>query len=257
MVYCQRTNLPLARSKPRIDDRLVKKASEFWTKWSNSDKQWKKTIVGWADRAMENISYDEWSLKTIPAKDAIMRRTKEKEHVTPAYVHKQQLKSHDMESIVVEYPSQLMSTAQASGRLKSLAERGLSHHRRYMWLSLIGAPLTLPVAAIPVIPNLPGFYLLFRAWSHWKALEGAKHLAYLVNDGHLTFIENQALNEVAESAEKAEEDCSSDQLLLTEGEIDALATRLDAKDMGPELHRALHQVKKQITKEQKERKQNA
>ena len=30
------------------------------------------------------------------------------------------------------------------------------------------------------IPNIPGFYLLFRAWSHWRALYGAKHLDFLV-----------------------------------------------------------------------------
>ena len=32
----------------------------------------------------------------------------------------------------------------------------------------------------PVIPNLPFFYLLYRAWSHWRALAGGKHLKFLL-----------------------------------------------------------------------------
>jgi hypothetical protein len=30
------------------------------------------------------------------------------------------------------------------------------------------------------VPNIPGFYLLFRAWSHYRALYGAYHLEFLV-----------------------------------------------------------------------------
>lgn len=31
------------------------------------------------------------------------------------------------------------------------------------------------------IPNLPFFYLVFRAYSHWRALSGGKHLEYLLD----------------------------------------------------------------------------
>jgi hypothetical protein len=30
------------------------------------------------------------------------------------------------------------------------------------------------------VPNIPGFYLVFRAWSHYRALYGARHLEFLV-----------------------------------------------------------------------------
>lgn len=36
------------------------------------------------------------------------------------------------------------------------------------------------------IPNLPFFYLVFRAWSHWRALAGSKHLEFLLNEKLLT-----------------------------------------------------------------------
>jgi hypothetical protein len=32
----------------------------------------------------------------------------------------------------------------------------------------------------PRIPNLPFFYLVFRAYSHWRALSGGKHIQYLL-----------------------------------------------------------------------------
>jgi hypothetical protein len=30
------------------------------------------------------------------------------------------------------------------------------------------------------VPNIPGFYLLFRTWSHYRALYGAYHLEFLL-----------------------------------------------------------------------------
>lgn len=240
MVYCQRTNLlPLASTKPRLDDRLAQRATKTWNTWTKSEKNWQRKIVSWANSAMEKISYEEWSLKTIPAKNAFLRRTSEKkEHVSIEEVEKHQI---DTEDIVVEYPAKMLTTSQVTERLRSLAEKGKSHHNKFFWLSAIGAPLTLPVAALPVIPNLPGFYLLFRAWSHWKALEGAKHLSFLVNGDHLRFQDNMRLNQLCDTdkSEKGKED-----FILTDQEIDQLSEDLEAAEMAPELHRAIKQVKK-------------
>jgi hypothetical protein len=134
LVFCQRTSKS-PQLKPRIDDRLAIRALQTWNNWSKSDKQWKKTIVNWANLAMERINYHEWSLKSIPRRDAHL----------PSSI-----------SIPVEYPNNVLSDQQVSDSLHKLAQNGLSHHRKYFWLSLIGAPLTLPVAAVPLVPNLPG-----------------------------------------------------------------------------------------------------
>lgn len=47
---------------------------------------------------------------------------------------------------------------------------------------MILLPFTLPVAALPVLPNLPGFYVAFRAYSHWKALQGATWLSKTIGE---------------------------------------------------------------------------
>lgn len=237
MLYCQKTSLPLARSKPRIDDRLAQKAAKTWSTWTKSDVQWKRKIVGWANVAMERISYEEWSLKTIPAKHAHLRRTaEEKQHVSVEEIERHSLNT---ENITVEYPGTMMTTAQAMDRLRGLSQKGQSYHNRYFWLSAIGAPLTLPMAALPVIPNLPGFYLLFRAWSHWKALEGAKHLSYLVADNHLSLQDNARLNRLY-----LEHEQNKGTATLKDNEIEELSEELGASEMSSELHRALKQVQK-------------
>lgn len=252
MVYCQKTHLPLARAKPRIDDRMAIKANKVWSEWSKSDVKWKRSIVDWANKAMQRISYDEWSLKTIPAKSAVMRRTANDTHVTVEEIKRDQLAPKDMELISVEYAGKFVSQDAIINRLSVLTDRGLSHHKRFFWLSAIGAPLTLPVAALPVIPNIPGFYLMFRAWSHWKAFEGAKHLQYLLTDNHLSLESNAILNEVCKGLEAIDPtSAEKDRLILDHEHIDDLAEKLGAKEMGPELHRAVHQVKKRIDSQDK------
>jgi hypothetical protein len=46
------------------------------------------------------------------------------------------------------------------------------------------------------IPNLPFFYLVYRAWSHWKALSGSKHLEFLLQNNLPTANPSPELDEV-------------------------------------------------------------
>ena len=70
--------------------------------------------------------------------------------------------------VEVLYPAGLLRQEEVAGVLERLATEREDFHRRWMWASIIGAPFTAPVALIPVIPNLPFFYLAFRGWSHWR-----------------------------------------------------------------------------------------
>ena len=84
----------------------------------------------------------------------------------------------------------------ASG-LPNLLQAHLAHripyHKSLLIRSLILLPLTLPVAALPIIPNLPGFYVAFRAYSHWKALQGARFLDTAIRQGQVIVEPDQAL----------------------------------------------------------------
>ena len=48
--------------------------------------------------------------------------------------------------------------------------------------------MTFPFALIPVIPNFPFFYILWRAWSHYKAWRGASYLESLLKLGMIVSI---------------------------------------------------------------------
>ncbi|KAJ9113891.1 hypothetical protein QFC19_000085 [Naganishia cerealis] len=90
------------------------------------------------------------------------------------------------------YPSSHPSIPDASvlaTELRAHLASRIPHHKRLLIRSLILLPFTIPIAALPIIPNLPGFYVAFRAYSHWKALQGARWLSAAVgeeNDGRET-----------------------------------------------------------------------
>jgi hypothetical protein len=79
------------------------------------------------------------------------------------------------------HPS-LSSTPDITALLRAHLSERIPYHKRYLIRSLILLPFTLPVAALPVLPNLPGFYVAFRAYSHWKALQGATWLSKTIGE---------------------------------------------------------------------------
>lgn len=146
---------------------------------------------------MKKIPYEEWGLKTIPALSA----------------KRKEMEISQQEKVEVLYPRLFMKDSKVLEACKQLAlERQPLHRKRAIW-SAIGAPLTLPFALLPIIPNIPGFYLLFRAWSHWKgvfcfhpvyyppantisALKGAQHLEFLVQNNLIKSSPSTALDQL-------------------------------------------------------------
>lgn len=272
MVYCQRT-LPLSSKNPRIDDRVATKVSVTWEKWKASDTKWKVALVRWVDTMLERISYQEWTLKTIPAQSAVLRRLKESASSSsssssaPTKFVKNLAniaEPHTIEKIPIIHPS-IISKGLISNQLTGLAHRGLTHHWKYFWYSAIGAPLTLPMALVPVVPNVPGFYLLYRAWSNWKAYEGGKHLNYLLKNDQLVYETHEAFDTFLEKLEQGlvepklqgTQEFSGDQnssptenseerMIIKEDHIDTIVNLVGAKEMAPELHRAIRQVQRDI-----------
>ncbi len=46
------------------------------------------------------------------------------------------------------------------------------------------------------MPNLPFFYLCYRAWSHWRALSGGKHIQFLLQNKLLSLTPSPIVDEV-------------------------------------------------------------
>ena len=123
------------------------------------------------------------------------------------------------------------------------------------------------------LPNLPGFYLLFRAWSHWRALEGGKHIQFILDNNLLSLSpspflnsiygiygdsrplfreikENDITGEPPQSPRDEKKDLGStaaaaeEKLLLTQEKGQKLAQGLDLPELEIELERAIWQVEK-------------
>jgi len=66
-------------------------------------------------------------------------------------------------------------------RLRHIAVRGASVHKKFLYGSVCLLPVTSVFMVLP-LPNIPFFWVLFRAYSHWRALQGSERLQLLVSD---------------------------------------------------------------------------
>lgn len=83
----------------------------------------------------------------------------------------------------ITYPSSLNGRL-VRRRLRHIAMRGSIVHKKYLYGSVALLPLTSFFMVLP-LPNIPFFWVLFRTYSHWRALQGSENLLRLVtNSSH-------------------------------------------------------------------------
>ncbi|KAI9798515.1 MAG: hypothetical protein M1833_004782 [Piccolia ochrophora] len=177
LIYCQRIN-QVTSEKPTLVDRATGRANGIWRKWEKSERGWQKKVVDYGNKVFERISFAEWGLKSIPPLSA-RRRAEE---------------LSGKEKVDVIYPENIVRSSSLNDLLRKLATERQPLHRKRMWGSMAAMPITLPVGLIPIIPNLPFLYLVFRAWSHWRALSGSKHLEFLHANSLITLTPSSVLS---------------------------------------------------------------
>lgn len=128
---------PLNKDLPKelsITDRITNKAAETWAKWEEIDKGWKKRLVTWGNSVQQRIPFEEWGLKSIPSLKA-QRRINE---------------SDADRKVNVFFPGNAIRKEKLYSILQTLAKERQDLHRKRMWWSFIVAPVTAPIALIPV-----------------------------------------------------------------------------------------------------------
>jgi hypothetical protein len=182
LIYCERVHEKAPKDRS-IVDKVTIKANETWAAWEKDDKavgNWKKKVTYYGNQALSRIPYEEWGLKTLPT-------------LTP---QRKQSILEGKEKYEVLFPSRYMKQEKLPGVLQALAkDRQLMHRSKLMW-SIIIMPFTAPFMLVPVVPNLPFFYVLYRAYSHWTALKGSKYLEFLLKHNLPTPTPSSALDEV-------------------------------------------------------------
>ncbi|KAF2401832.1 hypothetical protein EJ06DRAFT_528980 [Trichodelitschia bisporula] len=264
LIYCERPP-PSPHHTRSYVDRLTTKASETWARFERAPSGWKKQLTVYGNAALRRIPFEEWGLKTIPSLSS-SRRSKI-------------LDGSDAEpppKIPVLFPPSFLPAKRVFPTLHTIATSRQPLHRQRLVYSLIGAPLTLPFALVPIIPNIPGFYLLFRAWSHWRAFSGARHLEFLVENGMVEPVPEPQLDEayalglkhatpeevgenVGDISEvmkvvegmRTDVDEERDTMLIRRWNGVLLAKRFGLPDMAVEIERAVEQVENAIAEDRK------
>ncbi|KAJ1649199.1 hypothetical protein IWQ61_009638 [Dispira simplex] len=155
--HCQTSTPPTGRVA-----RWVDYASRKWEGLAEAPlKSWKNRLYQTGMRLMDRIDHHEWFLKSVPT------------HVTPTKAP--------------VYHPKVLPTSQVHQRLVRLVAEKRPYHKRYFALSCLWLPLTATFTLVPIVPNIPFFYNLFRVYSHYRAYRGAEHLGQLLAEERLQF----------------------------------------------------------------------
>ncbi|KAK8105991.1 mitochondrial K+-H+ exchange-related-domain-containing protein [Apiospora kogelbergensis] len=204
LLYCERFNVQSAQKKTLVDN-VTTRAATLWSKWEKKESGWQRKIVDYGNHALRRIPYEEWGLKSVPPLSA-RRRDEE-------------LKGQEKVELV--FPDTVIPTSRAVSVLKTLGTERESFHKRNLTWCLVGMPFTIPFALVPVIPNLPFFYLVY--------LEARKKAAKHPSTGGVP-------------------DPEHDTMLLSETNEQELAKALNVPELEVEVERAMWQVQHAIQK---------
>lgn len=103
------------------------------------------------------------------------------------------------------------------------------------------------------IPNLPFFYLVYRAWSHWRAIAGGKHINWLVKKKLIAPRPSPLLDQIymdgkllktAPGNENGDE--GPERMLLSHEQAKTMAKALGIHHLETELERAVWQVERKL-----------
>jgi len=247
LLYCQRLNTAKNENPSYFDKAntyVADKANNLWTSWEQKESGWQKKVVVYGNQALRRIPYEEWGLKSIPP----LSKRREGEELS------------GKEKLEVSYPSTLIDDRTVLEVLKKLGTERKQLHRRLLIWSFVGMPLVAPFALVPIIPNLPFFYLVYRAWSHWRALGGAAHLEFLLkndllepkpskildelySNGRNPFVDPPSPNTTPASDNGPLED---DIIVLHKSDGKRIAEALKIPELETELDRAVWQVEKAL-----------
>ena len=133
LIYCQRINEQVTKEQSYID-KITTRASTTWVKWEKYEEGWQKKVTEYGNKLFQRLAYEEWGLKSIPPLNARRKA--------------QALEGH--ENAHVEFPASIIPRESVLGVMRSLSTERQALHKKWMWGSIIGMPMTAPVALLPV-----------------------------------------------------------------------------------------------------------
>ncbi|KAH9890109.1 mitochondrial K+-H+ exchange-related-domain-containing protein [Cubamyces lactineus] len=152
---------------------IVAKASDLWAGLGKAPEgNWKRRAFLYGERLVDRLDFEELALKSLdpslgPRLSNIVHTSKEKEKATP--------------QIPLIYPPSACTSPLP--HIQSLLAKRTPRHKKGFWFWLAISPLTAPFALIPIIPNFPFFFCVWRSWSHYRAYKASQYLEGFVKQG--------------------------------------------------------------------------
>ncbi|CAG8747210.1 1993_t:CDS:2 [Racocetra persica] len=179
-------------------------AAKKWDQLYHAEKtSWKGKLYITGQQLLDRIDHQEYFLKSIPLKEEVEKIFSSKENVNVknniqmnekgGKFAAEEEKNND---VLLLYPSKVVKPEQVMTTLEQMLGQRLPYHRKYMIYSALCVPLTSTFTLIPVIPNIPLFYNLFRLYSHYKAFKGAQYLQLIISDKRLMPTDSNVLDQI-------------------------------------------------------------
>ncbi|KAK6200446.1 mitochondrial K+-H+ exchange-related-domain-containing protein [Scheffersomyces amazonensis] len=216
-IYCHHKPSSLDKSQlkkfpliTKIESRLIGVATKGWNKISTSKISVNQRITKLIKQLLHTIPYEENCLKSFPSQQAMIREINEESldivhkklrsgpspnnSIVQTEIDDLKIPLDQLKPIPLYHPS-FQNPTTILNQLYRFRDKEQSKHLKYAVLCAIGIPVTLPFALIPIIPNVPGFYLAYRLYCHIKALVGVKHLDYLLEIDESSSLNNNIKDE--------------------------------------------------------------
>ena len=134
LIYCQR--LTLQRSeKTSLLDKAATKGSNIWLNWEKKESGWQKKVTSYGSKLFQRLPYAEWGLKSIPPLSARRKRDE----------------IEGKEEVRIEYPRALIDSREVHDALTTFGSKERQKfHTKWLWGSILGMPISAPVALLPV-----------------------------------------------------------------------------------------------------------
>jgi len=241
------------------------KAIETWKSWSKApESHWKFKVYSFGKKAQSRLEFEELALRSIDPSLGPRITSSDEGTGTLSVMDGKRVK------IPVVHPESFQSFTSEPPlvNLKNHALHRAPKHKRLLYAYIFIAPLTTPFIFVPIIPNIPFFFCVWRAWSNYRASRAAKYLIDLLKSDtlvptpseELEIIYQRASQRVIPSPSSAEKHSDSststskftsraDEILLGEDEVSRIIKSFElSKETGRGLLRAIKQARVRIHK---------